>query len=460
MKPSTLSLILFVLLTCFALSPRLQAVNPPPDGGYPGGNTAEGNQALFSLNGGLYNTANGTQTLYSNTTGNANTATGYRSLFNATTAINSTGTGFEALYHMNNGGNSTATGYQALYSDNGCCNTATGSQAMFNNTSGGMNTATGWRALFRNITGGLNTADGIEALRNNSSGESNTATGYQALYSNTTGNFNTAIAYNALHNNTTGSGNTAVGADALSSDMTGDNNVALGTGAFGASRTGSRNIGIGHLAGQFSSGSDNIYIGAAGADESNTIRIGGPLQTTTVISGISGTTVPGGIPVFVNPNGLLGTFSSSARFKQDIHDMNDSSSMLLSLRPVRFRYKKEIDPSGMAQFGLVAEEVEKINPNLVVCDKDGKPYAVRYDQVNAMLLNEFLKEHKTVQEQGANIARLEKQIEVLTAGLQKVNAQLATASPSDGGLELSKPAPQTVLNLVLTTKAQPISDPN
>jgi hypothetical protein len=156
-----------------------------------------------------------------------------------------------------------------------------------------------------------------------------------------------------------------------------------------------------------------------------------------------------GIPVLINSNNKLGTVTSSMRFKEDIKPMDNVSEALFALKPVTFRYKKEIDPAGTSQLGLVAEEVERVNPDLVVRDKEGKTYSVRYDQVNAMLLNEFLKEHKTVHEQGATItalrandakqeaviAKQQKQIEALTAGLQKVSAQL----------EVNKPA-QTVVN--------------
>ena len=164
--------------------------------------------------------------------------------------------------------------------------------------------------------------------------------------------------------------------------------------------------------------------------ESNTIRIGNTDITDTFISGISGTTVASGAAVLVDPSGHLGTVTSSKRFKEEIRPMNKTSEVIFSLEPITFRYKREIDPTGTSQFGLVAEDVEKVNPELVVRDKEGKAYSIRYDQVNAMLLNEFLKEHRTVQEQGVTIARLEKQVEVLTAGLQKVNAQLEMRNPA------------------------------
>ena len=192
--------------------------------------------------------------------------------------------------------------------------------------------------------------------------------------------------------------------------------------------------------GLLNSGSNNIDIGyfvARGSpNEANTIRIGNGDHNATFIAGISGATASGGVAVFVNTDGKLGTMTSSARFKDEIKPMDKASAAILALKPVTFRYKKAIDPQGIPQFGLVAEDVEKVSPDLVVRDKEGKPYSVRYDQVNAMLLNEFLKEHKIVQEQGAMIASQQKQIDALSAGLQKVTAQL----------ELNRSAPQTVLN--------------
>jgi hypothetical protein len=195
---------------------------------------------------------------------------------------------------------------------------------------------------------------------------------------------------------------------------------------------------LGNFAGSnLTTGNNNIDIGNQGvAGEANTVRIGTQgTQTATYIAGVSGVAVTGR-PVFINSNGQLGVPPSSRRFKQDVKPMDNSSERTLLLKPVTFHYKKEIDPEGMLQFGLVAEDVEKVNPDLVVRDKEGKPYTVRYDAVNAMLLNEFLKEHHQVQDLKAIVAEQEKQIKALTAGLQKVSAQL----------ELNKPAPRTVLN--------------
>jgi trimeric autotransporter adhesin len=302
------------------------------------------------------------------------------------------------------------------------------------------NTAEGAGALFSLTTGGFNTAVGYLSLQGNTSGGYNTANGAVALHDNDTGHSNTANGYAAIRANTTGIGNTATGAGALTVNTTGDHNTANGTSALFLNETGHSNTALGWRAGSNqTTGSNNIYIGAqmAGvAGESNTIHIGRHI-TDTFIDGIDGATASGGAAVFVvGGAGKLGTMPSSARFKDEIKPMDKASEVILALRPVSFRYKKEVDPRRVAQFGLVAEDVEKITPDLVIRDAQGRPQTVRYEQVNAMLLNEFLKEHKTVQEQGATIARLEKQIEALTATLQKVSAQL----------ELSKPAPQTVLN--------------
>jgi hypothetical protein len=204
--------------------------------------------------------------------------------------------------------------------------------------------------------------------------------------------------------------------------------------------TGTNSIALGYAAGIFTTGDNNIHIGNVGAEESDTIRIGTAagrgireFQSNTYIAGISGVTIAGGAPVVIDANGHLGSTTSSARFKDEVKSMDKASEAILALKPVTFHYKKELDPDGIQQFGLVAEQVEKVSADLVARDNEGKPYSVRYDQVNAMLLNEFLKEHKTVREQGETIARLQKQIEALTVGLQKVNAQLAAASPSRGG---------------------------
>jgi len=340
-----------------------------------------------------------------------------------------------------------AVGISALFNNvDGAANTAVGSEALLFNdqTAHGFasgNTAVGQRALFNNIDASLNTAVGSAALANNDStghgsATNNTAVGAAALFDNTDGSENTAVGSAALSSITDNNGNTAVGYHALL-HATGASNTVIGALALSNITTGNGNIVLGSAAGNvLQTGSGNIEIGNSGVtnNEHDTIRIGF-LQTQTFIAGISGTAVTG-TGVIVSATGQLGVATSSKRFKDEIKPMDKASEAILALKPVTFRYKQDIDPDGVPQFGLVAEDVEKVNPDLVVKDAEGKVYTVRYEAVNAMLLNEFLKEHRTVQQLEANAAKQQKQIEALTAGLQKVSAQL----------ELSKSAPQTVLN--------------
>ena len=298
---------------------------------------------------------------------------------------------------------------------------------------GNNNTATGASALQNNTTGANNTANGVDALQANTTGADNTANGFEALLSNTTGGFNTANGVDALAGNSTGSKNTANGVSALTQNTIGHDNTAEGFNALGNNMAGSNNIAVGNNAGMnLTGGSNNIDIGAnvlGNAGEANTIRIGKQgTQKGTFIAGISGTAVSGS-PVVVASNGKLGVATSSAQFKEAIKPMDNASNAILCLKPVTFCYKEEVDPNKVPQFGLVAEEVEKIDPNLVVHDQEGKPFTVRHEAINAMLLNEFLKEHRTVAEQQSTIAELkttvaqqQKQIESLAAGLQKVSA--------------------------------------
>ena len=319
-------------------------------------------------------------------------------------------------------------------------NTVLGDDALLNNTTGFENTAVGFNALLSNTTGLQNTAIGFSALLSNTDGFGNTGTGLNPLHDNTIGNANTANGANALYHNTSGDNNTAIGFIALLANTTGFDNTANGNNALLLNRTGSDNIALGASAGQnLTTGSHNIYIGNLGGtnDESRKIRIGTVGgQNATFIAGISGGTVPDGVGVIVGSNGKLGTVVSSARFKDEIKPMDKASEAILALKPVTFNYKKELDPDGIPQFGLVAEDVEKVNPALVARDNQGKPYTVRYEAVNAMLLNEFLKEHGKVEKLEATVVRQQKQIEALTAGLQKVSAQL----------EASQTAPQVVNN--------------
>ena len=299
---------------------------------------------------------------------------------------------------------------------------------MFSTTTASFNTAVGAGALAAN-TGTGNTSTGAGALLGNT-GDDNTADGAFALGSNTIGSGNTAHCQGALVNNISGNNNTADGITALNNNTTGSFNIALGIGA-GSGVTTASNV---------------ICIGTDGNNVDNACYIGNIFNSTS----------SGGIAVFVNSNGRLGTATSSRRFKEEIKPMDKASEAVFALKPVTFRYKKEIDAGRTSQFGLVAEEVEKVSPDLIVRDKEGKPYSVRYDAVNAMLLNEFLKEHRKNEEQERRIDALTAQLKEQAAQIQKVSAQLTAASPSLGGLEASKfaagrirgggPAPQVVNN--------------
>jgi hypothetical protein len=284
-----------------------------------------------------------------------------------------------------------------------CNNTALGAGALFSTTTGSQNTAVGRTALFHNVSGFQNAAVGMNALLRNTTGFHNSAIGIASLFSNTTGNHNTANGDDALEGNTTGNFNTADGAHSLTLNTTGSGNTVLGFNS-GNSITSADNV---------------ICIGenVAGANVSNRCFIGN----------IFGATSSGGIVVFINSSGQLGTATSSRRFKDDIKPMDQASEVLFSLKPVSFHYKKEIDASGISQFGLVAEEVEKVNRDLVVRDQEGKPYSVRYDQVNVMLLNEFLKEHRTVEELKEEIAALTATVKEQASQIQKVNARVEAA---------------------------------
>jgi hypothetical protein len=426
-------------LVSLALSQATRAVSPPPDGGYANFNTAEGTDSLFSLTSGSSNTAIGYHALFANTTGGDNTANGSSTLVSNTTGSDNTAIGRRALQGNTSGIENTATGVQALAGNttaNLC--TADGFQALFDNTTGFGNTATGAFALNLNTTGGSNTATGEAALSSNTIGFANTANGVQALFENTTGTDNTADGTNALLNNTTGTNNTAEGSGALVNNSSGNNNTGCGVNALANNLNGSGNIALGYIAGgSLTTGSNNIDIGNGGvAAESNTIRLGtAGTQTATFIAGITGTPITGS-PVTVSATGQLGIRPSSARFKEKIKPMQEVSEAILALKPVTFHYKKDLDADGTLQFGLVAEDVEKVNRDLVVHDDQDKPYSVRYEAVNAMLLNEFLKAHRTVQDLKAVVAQQQKQIEALTAGLEKVSAQV----------KLSKSAPQMAGN--------------
>ena len=473
-------------------------------------NTAVGTAALLLNTTGIQNTANGGFALYNNSVGSGNIAIGYQAGSALTTgnnniAIGNIGVAAESntirigdptihaaiflagitpmspeapnqavLVNPATGqlgsadvssfgvvstepGN-TAVGDQALQNnDGGGYNDAVGAFALFSNIDGSSNNAFGNSALYSNIHASENTAIGDLALTNNDStgngkAEFNTAVGAQALSTNTEGDSNNAIGFFALGFNTTGEFNQAMGVNALLGNTDGIANVAIGDSAAVSNVSGGFNTVVGYLAGQeITDGFDNIYIGATAGNgfgnENSTIRIGDPAHVfSCYIAGINGQIASGGAQVFITGDGKLGTLTSSARFKDDIKPMANASESILALRPVTFRYKEEIDPEGIPQFGLVAEDVEKANPDLVARDPEGKPYSVRYEAVNAMLLNEFLKEHRKVQELQrslteqqktceSKLAAQQRQIDALTAGLQKVSVLL----------ELSKSAPQKVI---------------
>jgi hypothetical protein len=368
-----------------ALAPAVQAVSPAPDGCYPGFTTAEGCNALNFLTTGAGNTGLGWYSLYVNTTNSFNTGVGAGTL-------------------------------------------------VLNNADS--NTAVGAAALLLNTTGVNNTAVGTDALVYNDNGGGNTANGAFALFSNTTGIVNVAMGWDALPSNDNGSGNVAIGEESLVNNVSGGVNTVVGAMA-GAN---------------IEAGSNNIYIGwgvdANGPfDESDTIRIGRPPNATSpalhcFIGGIAAGGATANLQVDPTTGELLQVVSS-ARYKENIQQMGTASDALFALKPVTFHYKKEIDPAGKSQFGLVAEEVEKVNPDLVVRDKEGKPYSVRYDQVNAMLLNEFLKEHRAFVEEQQKAAQQQKEIDLLKAELKEQRSLIQKVSDR---IEVKNSTPQVVVN--------------
>jgi len=431
LRSRSASILVALTLGAFALAERAHAVSPPPDGGYPGGNTAEGQAALLNLTNGTFNTAVGLLSLSGLKEGKFNTGLGAGTLV-SNVADENTATGAGALLSNTTGNLNTANGAFALFlNTEGTSNTATGDRVLFSNTSGSANSAFGSGALASNIVGFSNTANGAMALSNNTVGSDNTANGVQALNSNTTGGGNTANGDIALFNNTTGGDNTADGTGALQNNTTGSGNTALGAGA-----------GLGVFR-----ASHVIAIGTNGADVSDSCFIGNIRGATTANADA--------IPVLIDSAGQLGTLGSSRRFKKEIKPMDKTSEAIFALRPVAFHYKK--DNTSMPQFGLIAEEVAEVNPDLVVRDDQNEIYTVRYEAVNAMLLNEFLKEHKkvgvqhskiekqeaTITELKFNLAQQHKQIQALTAGLKEQASQIQKISVQ---LEVSKLTPQVAVS--------------
>ena len=427
-----------VALALFALAPASRAVSPAPDGGYPGINTAEGTNALQFLTTGTQNTALGGFSLASDNTGNNNTAVGAGALFKDK-ANDNTATGAGALFNNTLGTQNTANGVGALFTNMlGTHNTANGFVALFNNTADD-NTATGWAALAANTIGGHNTANGSGALNSNTQGGDNTAVGFQALASNTASN-NTAMGAGALHLSQAGGNNTAIGFNALGSEVTGISNVAVGSGAL-ANAIHGFNIAVGADAGSgVTTALGVIAIGSTGANVGGSCFIGNIRGVMTANANAQ--------TVVIDSAGQLGTISSSRRFKKEIKPMDKTSEAILGLKPVTFHYKS--DTTGTPQFGLIAEEVAEVNPDLVVRDDKGEIYSVRYDAVNAMLLNEFLKEHRRVTEQNRKIHEQESTITQLRGEMHAVVARLKEQDSKiqkvSDQLEVSKPATAVVVN--------------
>ena len=399
-----------------------QAVGPDTDGAIPGSNNGEGVGVLVNLGGGVWNTGTGFEALNHDTVGRLNTATGVRALFSNTS-----------------GSLNTAHGVQALSANvDGWFNSAFGVYALANNVEGDGNTAVGYSALWRN-TDNLNTAVGYAALRNNTTGYYNAAVGAYALFNNTTsGNSSNAFGWQALFSQTTGMYNNGFGWNALASNVTGANNTAMGDGAGSTSRA----VTIPVSAPMLARVSSPAMATCALAPESAALKG----KATTLISKMFGTNRSLTLPILTilslsTPTADLDTprnvAPSSRRYKQDIKPMDKASEVLFVLKPVTFRYNKDLDPNERPQWGLVAEEVEKVNPDLVTRSRDkSKVEGVRYEAINAMMLNEFLKEHRTVEELKKEIAALTATVKEQAAQIQKVSAQV----------EMSKPAAKVVNN--------------
>jgi len=421
-------------LVCIALLPQVQAT---PDPGSVGPfNTADGDHALFTNTTGAANAAFGWYALFGNLDGSFNTAVGAGAL-DLNNGSSNTAVGAAALLLNTTGNQNTAVGTAALeLNTDGVNNTANGAFALFSNTGGDNNTAVGLNALFTNTTGNGNVAVGGAALGANDDGTGNVAVGLLAVSANIHGLFNTGLGFAAVQNNsnsnntgvgagaiglnTIGADNTAVGFNALHSGVIGGGNTAVGSGALENALTGF-NTALGNDAGSAVVNAHNVIsIGIAGDDVSDSCFIGNIRGVTTDLNDAQA--------VLIDSLGQLGTISSSRRFKTDIKPMDEASASILAFKPVSFRYK--VHRGGPAQFGLIAEDVAEVNRDLVIYDSDGKPQTVRYEAVNAMLLNEFLKEHQTVQELKTTVAQQKKQIDALTAGLEKVSAQLEVRKPA------------------------------
>jgi hypothetical protein len=423
------SAIAALMLVWFGITPAGHAVAPPPSGGYPGGNTAAGQNALLSLTTGAYNTGVGIFSLLTITDGNFCTGIGAGTLL-TNTADQNTATGAGALFSNTTGEANTAHGVFALFNNtDGSNNVANGPEALFTNKTGQNNTATGAQTLFfndgdsGNEEASDNSAFGNSALFGNTTGEANSAFGSDALISNDTGSFNTAVGDEALLNNIDGSSNTGVGITALGNNTSGFENTAVGHQALINCHTGSGNVGVGVAAGDnVTTASNVICIGNVGGE-----NIDNSCYVANIYSNIQ--PVIGTDPDYltISSNGRLGRSNlsgSSRRFKHDIQPIDKASEAILALKPVSFHYNKEYDATQRLSFGLIAEDVAEIAPDLVGRNKKGEPESVRYDQINAMLLNEFLKEHRKVQELEKATAALTAQVKEQAAQIQQVTSEV------------------------------------
>jgi hypothetical protein len=414
---NTILVAMLSALACFAFLQETQAdpAKPPaapltPDVALPGLNTADGDHALFSI-----------------TTGAANSAFGWFSLESTVDTSFNTGLGAATLV-LNTGSD----------------NTAVGGAALILNTTGTANTAVGAAALVNNKIASFNNAVGAFALNNNDSdgagsAEFNNAHGRNALFANVDGDENDAFGDDTMESVTTGSANTAMGDDALDGATTGSGNTAVGKEAGNSITTGSDNVCIGHNAGiGIVDGSGIIAIGAEATGQFANI---GPTCFIGAIDGEPTSDAGSTVPVLIDSNNNLGTFASSRRVKHDIRPMDKASDVILALKPVSFKYNH--DKKGTPCFGLIAEEVAQVDPDLVVRDKNGEPWTVRYEQINAMLLNEFLKEHKKVEEQQTSIGQLKSEMQTMVAQLKEQAAQIQKVSAQ---LQVNRPAPQVVVN--------------
>jgi hypothetical protein len=413
------------------------------------GNTAAGSFDLYTLTNGANDSAFGYAALYLNTTGSRDTALGNSALFSNTTGSENSAVGFNALGSNSTGSSNTAAGDAALYSNtSGSGNTASGESALFANTTGSSNTAigdgalnsntsasyntaVGAVALFENTTGTSNTALGYDALGANTTGVGNTAAGLYALPSNSTGANNTAFGAYTLYLNTTGKGNAAQGVNALYNNTSGVRNLGIGSNALYSNTTGSYNVALGFDAGyNQTTGTDDIYIAHQGvAGESQTLRLGtqgssgveGSGILSAYIAGVASSQVTGSA-VYVTAAGQLGVLASSERFKTEVKTMEESSEKLAELRPVTFKLKT--DPEGTLQYGLIAEEVAKVYPELVVHGADGKINGVRYEELAPMLLNAVQKALRTQTRQADRIAAQNRTIETLSGELRDMQREL------------------------------------